>query len=407
MGSRLARWRGLVAIGWRRVHHRLGAGGGRQTLVSVIGVALPVALLLLVASVSLGLAVDPATSGEADYWVVPDGASSAVTTVDSAKLGGVHPTTQRVTARDDVVHASPMLIDFVKFAGADSAGSDAHVLVIGVIPAEDDSRIAPLPTDGLQSGDPYYGGGGYDGGWTGEAVLSESASQALGVEDGDELTVSGSDRSFTVVNVESPATAGLTQLPIAIVHLSELQALTGGTEADTADQLVVVAPDGTATTAEALGDLYPRTSVRTRGGLLTERGMDSRLPAAMSVAALLIALTTGTLLVSTAFGFELAADSQQRQVLSALGIGGRSRIGLIGTELTVVSLYGGALAVSGWAVGLFVINRLAMDRFGAPVAMFEPRFIGYGLVAALAIGLLSLPYLLIVDWRAGGEVSFR
>lgn len=405
MGSRPARWRGLLGIGWRRVHHRLRSGGSRQTLVSVLGIALPVALLLLVLSVGLGLAADPAGGGDADYWVVPDGAESAVTNVDSAQLGNVHPTAERVSERDDVEHVSPMLIDFVALEGP--SGDRVHVLAVGVVPSEAHDHIAPLPTDGLRSGDPYYNDGRYDGEWTGEAVLSESAATELEADVETTFTPRGFDREFEVASVETPARAGLTQLPLVVVHLSELQTMTGAAERDSADQLVVVAPDATAETEQALAGLYPRTSVQSRGGLLTERGTDSRLPAAMSLATLLIALTTGTLLVSTAFGFELAADRRSREVLSALGVAGRSRAAIVGTELGVVSLYGGVLGVLIWGVGLGVGNWLASMRYGATLAPFDPLFVVYGIATAACIGLLSLPYLLVVGWRSGGEVRLR
>lgn len=405
MGSRLARWRGLLGVGWQRVHHRLRNGGSRQTLVCVLGIALPVALLLLVVSISLGLVADPATSNGADYWVVPEGASSAVTDVDSAQLGAVHPTAERVTERSDVEHASPMLVDFAVLNGPEAEG--LHVLVVGVVPSESQHRVAPLPTHGLTPSDPYYANGSYDGEWTGEVVLSESAATELGVSEDGSVTPRGSGRNFTVTSVEPPAQAGLTQLPIAVVHLSELQRLTGAHETDSADQLVVFAPDGTAETERALESLYPQTTVQTRGGLLSERGTDSQLPAAMSLAALLIALTTGTLLVSTAFGFELAADRRSREVLSALGVAGRSRAAIVGTELGVVSLYGGGLGVGIWAVGLAIANRLATARFGAPLAPHDPRFMLYGIGVAMLIGFLSLPYLLVVSWRSAGEVQLR
>ena len=404
-GSRFVRWGGLLGIGWRRIHHRLGRGGSRQTVVCVLGIALPVALLLLVASVSLGLATDPAGGADADYWVVPEGAESAVTDVGGAQLGDVHATAAAVAERNDVAHASPMLVDVV-VAEADDGGR-VHLLAVGVVPSERHDRIAPLPTDGFIPGDPYFADGTYDGEWTGEAVVTEAGANELGLDSGESFAVEGVDEPFTVAAVHTPATAGIAQLPVVVVHLSELQVATGKHDGDRADQLVVVAPDGTPATERALANLYPRTTVETRGGLLVERAVDSRLPAAVSLAALLIALVTGTLLVSTAFGFELAAESRHRRMLSALGVGGRSRAGLVGTELGVVSLYGGALGVAMWAVGTLLVNRLAVDRYGAPIAALDPRFALYGIAVALFIGLLSLPYLLVVGRRTGGAVSLR
>jgi putative ABC transport system permease protein len=405
MGSRLSRWAGLIAVGWQRVHHRLSHGGGRQTLVSVLGIALPVAVLLLVASVSLGLAAHPSAGDEADYWVVPEGTSSTVTNVESAQLGSVHRTAARLTERDDIAHASPMLIDFIQLETP--GGERVYVLAIGVIPSAEYDDIAPLSTEGLQPGDPYYADGGYNGTWTGEAIISESAATELGADPGAEINTSGTTHSFTTTAVRTPGRAGLTQLPILVAHLSELQAITGAQQQDSASQLVVVADQPSAGTEQVLAGLYPKTTVQTRGGLLSQQGTDSRLPTAMALAALIISMTTGVLLVSTAFGFELAADSKGRQLMSALGIAARSRAGIIGTELGVVSLYGGSLGVGIWGIGALAVNQVTMARFGAPVATLNLRFVAYGIGVAMLIGLLSLPYLLVIDWRSRGEVTLR
>jgi len=403
--NRFARWGGILSIGWRRIHHRLGRSGSRQTLITVLGIALPVALLLLIVSISFGLAADPGGGSGVDYWIVPEGASSAVTNVDSPQLGNTHQAATSISQRDDVAHASPMLIDFV--AAENPNGESIYLLAVGIIPSSADDQIAPIASRELQSGDPYYADGNYNGTWTGEVILSESAATELDTTTGETLRTRGTNRDFTVSAVKAPQRAGLTQFPIAVMHLSELQTLTGAAEQDNADQIVVVAPGGTAQTEQELANIYPNTRVETRGGMLSERGTDSRLPSAMAFAALLIVLTTGTLLVSTAFGFELAANAESRQILSAIGVSGRSRAAIIGTELGVVSLYGGGLGIVLWSVIGVVINWVATDHFGAPVASLEPRLSLYGMGVAILIGLLSLPYLLAVSWRSGGEAILR
>lgn len=402
--GRLARWRGLIGVAWRRVHHRLGRDGSRQTLVAVIAIALPVALLLLITSVTLGLAADPAAGGDTDYWIVPEGKGSAVIAVDNTRLGDTHATAAELTGRTDVTHASPVLANFISVP--DSEESTVRVLAIGIIPGPEHPDIAPLPTDDLEPGDPYFANGTYNGSWTGQAVLSESASRELAIDLRESFSPSGTDRQFTAAAVEPPATAGLSQFPVMIVHLSELQAIIGATSGDTADQLVVVA-DGSQSTKQALAGAYPSTTVETRGGVASSGGGEQGLPAAMALAALIIALTTGTLLVSTAFGFELAADNRSRQIFSALGIAGRSRAAIVGSELGVIAVYGGGIGVGLWAIGGVVINYITMSRFGAPVASLNLQFIGYGFGVAAVIGVLSLPYLLIISYRAGGEVSLR
>lgn len=398
MSGRLARWAGLLGIGWRRIHHRVTTPGHRQTILSVLGVGCAVTLLLLLASVSVGLTTDPAASPDGDYWVVPEGASSAVTDVDDARLGGVHEVAEGLTNRQDVRHASPMLIEFLQLEGP--TGERGYVLVIGVVPSPNHDRIAPLSTTGLQAGDPYYNVGGYNGTWTGEVIVSESTTTELGVERGETMSLQQSDRTFTVSRVAEPEGAGLTQLPIALVHLSELQELTGASTDDTANQIVVVANEPTPATKTELEGLYPHTTVKTRGGLLSASGSDSRLPSAMGIAAVLIGVISAVLLISTSFGFELAADRERRNLMSAVGVSTRSQAGLVGVETLVIALYGAGLGTGGWLLGIGVINAVSTHRYGVAVAAFDPRFIVYGVAIAVIIGGLSLPYLLLVDRRA-------
>ena len=417
--SRLAQWRSLLGIGWRRVTYRLGSGGNRQTVVSVLGVAIPVAMLLLVASVGVGLGTVSGTGGDVDYWIVPEGSQSAVTPVESAKLGNVHEVSERLGERDDIEFVTPMLIEFLVATDDDSR---EYLLAIGVIPAAEYPNLAPLSTASLTDdrfrddgdsnvGDSDDGGDSNasdsdDGRSTGGVVLSESAAQSLSVGTGDTVAVQGGAGTLTVTSVEPPHAPGLTQFPIAVLHLSDLQALTGADDHDVANQLLVVAPAATQSTEAALGSVYAHTTVEREGGILAHRFVDSALPMAMAVAAGLSALVAGVLLVCTSFGFELIGSSRQRATMAAMGISARGRTAILGTELGVVSLYGGVIGVCLWVLGLLGANRVAIDAFGVPVAAFDPLLPVLGLGTALAIGLLSFPYLLLVDrWHSG--TAFR
>lgn len=405
-GSRLARWRGLAGIAARRVVARITQTERQQTLLTVAGIAVAIALLLVVTSVGLGmLAQSTVASEDTDYWIVPEGASSsAVTDVERQQLGRVHAATARIEGRDDIVSATPVLMAMVR-ANASASGTteSAYLVVLGVIPAPEQETLVGLPTAQLTDGDPHYANGSYDGPWTGEAVLSAGGAEALGISRGGSFAFerggpNANQSTFRAVAVNETHAAGVGQLPVAIVHLSELQRLTGADTTDSADQILVAASESSV--RADLEGVYPGTDVVTRGGLLRTQSKRSKLPVAISLSAFVVAVVVGTLFVSTTMGMELAAGSRQRAVLSALGVSPGSRVAIVALQALVVALLGGLAGVVLAILGVAVTNALATTFLSdVPIAAFRPLLVVYGLGVALLIGLLSLPYLVAVSLR--------
>ncbi|WP_226010845.1 FtsX-like permease family protein [Halomicrobium salinisoli] len=400
-GTRRARAAGLVRLGVARVRYRLLAGGTRQTLLSVLGVALAVTLVLSVTSVSLGLASQGEVRTEAaDFWVVPaENQGSAIVGVEGTRFGQVHPVAERLNARDDVAHATPVLSDITRVRTGDG-GEPTQVFVVGVIPSAEGGSVVGLPTDALSPGDPYYANGSYDGRWTGQAVLSESAATALNVSDGERLTAAGSDERSYQLRVEEshPAQApGLAQFPVAVVHLSEAQRLTAAAGGDNADRFLVDSTDPAV--REALTGLYPESEVVSQRGLMAHNLQTSDLPLAMSVAAGLIAVVAGVLTIVTTTGFEVADDGESRAVLAAMGVSRSTRYGLIVTETVATAAMGGLAGVLGWLAVVGVIAVAGESGSSVPTAVARPELAVYGLVLAVLVGLLSLPFLLLFTRR--------
>lgn len=367
-------------------------GASTQTALSVAGIAVPVALMLLVTSVSVGLATGSGVgTGAVDYRVVPEtGTSTAVTDVDAPQLGRVHATTARLRAREDVHAVTPVLVSLLD---VERGGEETPVLFVGVVPS--DRELVGLSTGALSTGDPHYANGSYGGPWTGEAVVSTAASESLGVEEGGTVALADRERSFTVVGVSRSRSVGLGQLPVAVVHLSELQSLTGATSSDSANQLLVSAEPSARPALEAV---YPRTTVIERGGLVA--ATDEGLPRAIGLTAFAVAVAVGTLFVVTTVGFEVAADARRRAVLAAMGVSRRSRTVLLAVEVLSVSLVGGLAGIGLWLVGLVLVNAGATTLLStAPVAPFHPLLGVYGLGVALLVGLLATPYLLVLGRR--------
>lgn len=395
--GRLARWRGLAAVGIRSTLARLRGGG--QPVVSVLGVAVVIGLLLTVTSIGIGLATGGVVSGSgASYVITPAEASgSVVADVEAQQLGRVHAATDRIESFDGVRWATPVLVTIASLEGAPTE----RLLVVGVVPDEGMS-VAGLSTAPLTPGDPLATGGTR----TGEAVVSATASEELGYRAGDALTLgtgaATANRSFEVVAVREPTEPGLGQLPVAVVHLRELQTLTGGTEADVAGRLLVA---GSGDGLEArLAGVYPEATVRTQSGLLRQQVFDSQLTLAVGVGAFVVTTVVGVLFIATTMGFELAAERTDRRVMRAVGVSTTSRALVVAVRTGVVCLLGGLAGVVLWLLAVGVVNAVARwVSGGVAIAVTHPALAGLGLLAAVAIGLLASPYLLVVGLR-GDEV---
>ena len=396
-----ARWSGVISVGVRQTISRATQTDQTRIRFSILGVVVVIALLVVVTGIGIGLATGTTVyDDDVDYWIVPenDGERSSLLATDQPQFGSVHDTSDRIRAIDDVTFASPVLSDVNRL---EVDGTSEYILVIGVINQPGFETIADVSTAGLTDDDPYYADGEYNGDWTGEVVLSQSASNLLEVDAGDAVTLAGND-SFTVTATDDGSrSAG--DMPTAVVQLSELQTLSGDAEHDQADQFII----GTNSPAveDDLEGLYPQSEVLTRGELTASATMDSGLPFALALTAFVVAVSVGTLFVLTTTGLEVVADRRQLATLSALGMSTRSQLGLIGVQTLVVTGLGGLVGAIAGLGGIRLANYVAAETITTgPIAVSHLLFVPYGLVVGLLIGLLSLPVLLVLTRRVTGGV---
>ena len=404
-GRKSGRLAGLLGLGVRRVAGRLTGVEPQRVLLAIVGVALAIGLLVSVTGLSLGLATGTTVrSSSVDYWIVPEsgGASSIAVSTAGPKLGDTHGVTARLEGTDGVEYATPVLVQVLPVENPQTGGQE-RVLAIGVIPPARGMEIGGLETGPLSPGDPYFANGSYDGRWTGEMVLSEPAARFLNASTGSTLRVgSGNDRAeFQVTNVSAGnAGAGFGQLPVMVVHLSELQAITGGTGDDVADQILVSTNEEAV--ASTLEGVYPGTIVVQKRGLASRSLMDSSLPLAVAIAAFVTALGVGALFVATMMGLEVAADRRNLAVLGALGYSTRSRALLVAVETVTVAGLGGLLGVLLGIGGILALNAGVARYLGVDgVAMVHPWLPLYGVGIAVLVGVLAAPYPVLRARRTG------
>lgn len=396
----------IGALALRRVTTRVRRGQSSRVLLAVGVVGIAIMLLVLVTGISLGVASQSTVYGEnVDYWIVPDTTSTLTTvvTVDGPQLGDVHPASERLAQIAGVTHTTPVLIELVRVRTPQSERPE-FVLGIGIIPSGDAAEISGLSTAELTAGDPYYNGGRYDGDFTGEVVLSPAAATLLDASAGEQLAAASPATgevaySYTVTGVSSAGPRRLgSQVPVAVFHLSELQTLTGAHANDQADQILVRTNEPGV--KDALTRAYPDATVVSRTGLETQQLVDSDLPLAVALTALLISIGVSSLFIATTIGLEIEADRQLLALLGAIGFSVRDQLVFVAVTTLSITLLGGLLGVLLAGLGTLGLNYVVSLEFGvSSLVVFRPALVAYGLAVAVVTGLLALPYPLVLARR--------
>ncbi|RLM84002.1 ABC transporter permease [Halobellus sp. Atlit-38R] len=402
--GRWHRYTGLVRLAIGRISGRFARGEGKQLAVSIFGVAIAIMVMVTVGGVAIGLASQSAIQGEdVDYWVVPEDrtATSIAVSVEGTQLGGTHDVAAQLNQNPQVSYATPVLLRVIQVR-APASNTSEYVLAAGVIPNGADRDILGVSTASLTPGDPYYANGTYSGEWTGEVVASDAAADLLALDTEDSVTLPRKkfNRSLRVVNVSTGSySTGTGPLPIVILHQSELQAITGATSGDPADQILVSTTNSGV--KSQIEELYPQTTVVTKSGFAGQSVSTSSLPVAIAVTALLTAVVVGTLFVATMMGLELHADRKRLAVLTAVGYQTSSRALLVVAETFVLTLLGTGAGILLGIGGISVTNQLAARYLGVQsVATFDPRLLLAAGVVALVIAAAASIYPVWLTRRA-------
>ena len=382
----------LCKLGVAQTLGRFRTAEARRLVLTTLGVALAVALMVSVTGVAVGLASGSTVQGDGvDYWIVPEGgsASSVAVSVEGPRLGAVHKTTERIQRDERVTFATPVQIQILR---VNTSNSSEYVLAAGIVPPEDGQTILGLPTDALTPGDPHYADGAYNGPWTGETVLSSAAAEVLNKGVGDDVSPTGANQSFNAVAVaDGDVSTGLGPVPVMLVHLSELQTLTGTQAGDQADQILV--STNNPGVESKLEGIYPRTDVVTRSGVGGEQLSTSSLPLAVAIAALLAAVCIGALFVATLMGLDVIDNRATIAAQGAMGFSQWSQTLLVTSQVLTIAGLGGVLGTLFGLVGIAGINRGSAALVSVDsVAQFHPLLLAYGPVVAICIGLLAAPY---------------
>ncbi|MFC7202635.1 ABC transporter permease [Haloferax namakaokahaiae] len=376
---RLARVRAAAGLAVAQLDHARG-----RTVLTVLGITLAVLAATLLAGTGLGVietGQQKFDSAGRDIWMTGGPVRFSPTGVGGFEntIVGAHELEAELNARDDVRVAAPMAFQTVYVR---SNSSDYETLVGVGAPARGGS-VQITNGSGFSSPDVHYADGDYSGPMTHEVVIDQRTAEMMNISVGDSLYIGGTtgiarENEFTVVGI-SPTFSRFLGAPSVVVHLSELQEITGTTGSDEATLVTLTVEDGAdpETVATELESAYPDYDVRTNEEQLAELLRDQAVLMAAGASLVFLALFAGLALTVNILLSHVYQQQREFAALKALGTSSSTLSTTLVFQALFLGTVGGLLGVALSFPAARGLNRMA------------ELLVGFGDLVTLPVSVLA------------------
>lgn len=395
----LSKLRAALGIAVTQLRHSRG-----RTVLTVLGITLAVLSTTLLAGTGIGVVETGQQKFDAsgrDLWISGGAVRFAPGTVGGIEnsITDAHQLEQELRQREDVATATPMSFQTVYV----STNGTEFETVIGVGAPAKKAAVQLSSGPGFTKDDVHYGNGSYDGPMTNEVVVGQRVAEQYDIEVGDTLYVGGTlasarEHRFTVVGV-SPTFSQFLGAPSVVLHLSELQEVTGTTGTDSATLVTVRLRDGAdpAQVAAEIEREYPQYDVRTNQEQLTKTLEEQATVLAAGASLVLLAVVSGLALTLNLLLTHVHQQRRELAALKALGMSSSTLATAIGAQSLLLGVLGGLVGVGLSYPAVEVLNYVAYAVVGFDDVVRLPGVVlvgGFG----LAVGT-SLLGSLAAGWR--------
>ncbi|MBU3966450.1 MAG: ABC transporter permease [Euryarchaeota archaeon] len=354
-----------------------------RTLFTSIAIALAVSIMILLVSVGVGLKQGTAMMYEkdVDYWIIPKDSSvtDIVSNSEKTMLGNVHQSIGNISSNPDIRYATPVLN---RMLYASNEKEPKLILGLGLIPGNTDKFS--IPTNNLTQGDPRF----YGKPQTGEILINEKTARLFDLKIGDSVRLGGSSNrlntSFTVKGIFSETQYSLS--PVVVLHLSELQELTGNLRGDRANYIIAQGSN----VLDYLRKYFPDTEVMGNSEYSTYSVVSDTKILATAAAVSIVSMLIAVLFISSTMIVSIHEKQHEFALMMAIGISQRSIAKIVIYESIFLSALGAIMGILLSYLGQFVLNMAADRLFEVgQIAVVDPiLFIG-GITIALFAGIFS------------------
>jgi len=364
--SRLAGVIGVVGVAVRQLRY-----DRTRAVLVVLGIALAALAVMVLGSVGLGVV----ETGQAkfdqsgrDLWI-----TGGPVSLGPGRSGGLgtgitdaHRLRDELAAREDVDTAAPLAFRTVYVS---NDGRRFETVIGAGAPAVDDA-VRITEGRGFTSGDPHYDNGTYEGPMTREVVIDPRTASLLGVGVNDTLYVGGTVRSaggneFRVVGV-SPTFSNFLGSPTVVLHLSELQTVTGTTGTDAATLVTVDLVEGAdvARAEREIAARYPGYEVRTNREQLRATLREQAVLVASGTSLVVFAVVAGIAVTLNVLVSYVYQRRRELAALKAVGLSTRTLVAVTLLQALTLGVLGGAVGSLLTVLSVPVLNAIAAALVG-------------------------------------------
>ncbi|MCZ7355895.1 MAG: FtsX-like permease family protein [Candidatus Methanoperedens sp.] len=353
-----------------------------RTMLTLLAIGVSVAFAILLVSVAVGLNQEnnAVIDKQTNFWIIPAGSSvlDPVTNSEKTMLGNAHQRIDEIKSSPDVKSADPVLNKVLYAAKKEPK----MVLGMGVIPDGSDT----FSQEALTPGDPHF----YGNDWTHEVEVNGKLSKLLGVGKGDLVHLSAypgnimNSTPFKITGIVD--SAEFSNAPVVILHLSELQELTGNLKGDRVNQITVRGEN----VLPLLQAYFPDAVILSEAEYYAHTLTDDKRVLATATAVTLVSFIMGILFISSAMIFSVNEKQKEFAVMRAIGISNGSIMKIIFYESIMISLLGGAAGVLMGIMGRYVLNEAIRSYFNMDIILSSNPLIPLMVFsAALIAGMIS------------------
>ncbi len=220
----------------------------------------------------------------------------------------------------------------------------------------------------------------------GVAVIGATAAERNRIKLGATLRLNPAT-SLEVVGVLG-ATGSLVD-NVIVVPLTTLQTALGVADRYSLLAVTSMRPERADEVATRIQTAYPELGAQTRSEIFDQVSTSLRVSDFVRLGISAIALIVGAIAVANTVMMSVFERTREFGVIRAVGARPRFLFGLVLSESLLLALAGAAGGILvGW-VGVYLVNRVALDQLGLEVALVTPRLAAFAVLVAMVMGLVS------------------
>lgn len=368
-----------------------------RTFFTMLGVALGVVSLIMLASIGNGLLT---TGGKLleqstiNLWVTggaTDIQSQYAGTGDS-KISDAHKFIEDFRENKEISMVTPMLTEMVY--AYKNVSKPRAVFGLGI---EGSGGTLVTLMQGKDLGvDEHYNKSRFDGKWKKEILIDNRTANLLDVHVGDTIHIGktlteAKEQEFRIIGLTN-SLSRFSSNPMIIFLLSEFQDVTGNHYYDKVSMVMIRLkdPEKAAYFKNEIEQRYPLYTVSTNQGYLKKALKQNSLLIASSASIVLLAVILGALLVVNTMILSLQEKKREIAILKVIGMSRWSIFKSIGIEGLFISLLGGIMGIFICIPLSYLINLLINRYVGFnDLVVIQIEYIYLSLALAITIGILT------------------